>query len=825
MGRRERPLESGPLHDFARELRELRAATGLTYRALARKAGYSASALSAAASGDGLPTLDVLLAYAGACGADMAAWEQRWREVAATLRRTNPALLPGPIPGLAGQQPVNPLAGGEFPAAGGADVPPGEVPAAGTDLPTAGTDLPTAGADVPAAAGVGVPGEVPAAAGPAGQQLPGQSAAAERQAPGDPAHQEPRPGQGSVPRSSGLAWLDGLMDGLLPLSDTDPRRVGRVVVAARLGAGAMGQVYLGRTQTGEPVAVKVVRAELAEDAVFRRRFRRELHALSEVHSPYTGPLSDGDADAQRPWLATAYTPAVTLQEAVDVHGPLPPQAVCYLAAAVTRALAAIHAAGIVHRDLKPSNVLLTADGVQVIDFGIARAAEGTSLTVSGAHVGSAAFMAPEQATGGPVGPAADVFALGCLLAYALTGVPPFGEGRTEAVLYRVVHQPPDLSLVHALTSADNELDNLGQLINACLDKDPAGRPAAAGIPGRYRSAARTPVPGWLPVPVEAMVTRRGAAAAAALRQAGPDDADAAGQATGTGNGGRRIVRQVRLGLAPVILAGAAITAYAILSAGGRGPTQIVPDHTPGSPSSPGSSGSPNRVGTSTGTGPGTITGGHATGQTSGGGSGPGGSGGSGGGSGPGGSGGSGGGSGPGAKPGSGGGGPGTGHKNAPAGPPPAPTHFNAVAGEGCPTSGGQGTYHGTGWTDNAPGGSTANGCNGTFATAWVDNGRRHPNTTYDWWFHTGLGSSTCDVQVYIPDGTDTQTGGHAVNYHVYDGSGSVGKFQINQSTHRARWVDGHSYGISGGALRIEVDNIAGGDHQVAADALKVSCAI
>jgi hypothetical protein len=289
----------------------------------------------------------------------------------------------------------------------------------------------------------------------------------------------------------------------------------------------MGQVYLGRASTGEPVAVKAVRAELAEDPVFRRRFQRELHALGEVRSPYTGPVADGDADAQRPWLATAYTPAVTLQDAVDAHGPLPPPVVCCLAAAIARALAAIHAADIVHRDLKPSNVLLTADGVQVIDFGIARAAEGTSLTASGAQVGSAAFMAPEQATGGPVGPAADVFALGCLLAYALTGVSPFGGGRTEAVLYRVVHQPPDLALVHALTSADKELDNLGQLISACLDKDPAHRPGAADIPGRYPSAARTPGPGWLPGPVAAMVSRRGAAAAAALRAAGSDNGEVA----------------------------------------------------------------------------------------------------------------------------------------------------------------------------------------------------------------------------------------------------------------------------------------------------------
>ncbi len=475
MGRRERPLSPGPLHDFAYDLRELRAATGLTYRALERKAGYSASALSAAASGDALPTLNVLLAYVQACGGHPDVWEERWHALAATLSRTHPALVPD----------GEPRSGGPVPAAA---------------MPSPGR---------------------PREEGVAREDLTAQAEpSAERAGPGA----QPGPDEPATPWPlDGLAPLDGHAppDGLAPLGGHDPRQIGMVVLAARLGAGTMGQVYLGRTPAGDAVAVKVIRAELADDATFRRRFRREARALGEIRSPYTAALAASDTEAARPWLATAYVPALSLEEAVAAAGPLPPQAVGQLAGVISRALAATHAAGLVHRDLKPSNVLLTADSAQVIDFGIARAAEGSRLTAAGAHAagahaGSAAFMAPEQAAGAPAGLAADVFALGSLLAYAMTGTPPFGEGRADAVAYRIVHQAPDLAAVTTLTSAAGDLDDLRDLIHACLDKNPAHRPVPDAIPGRYPSAASAPGPGWLPAVLSARIAQRGAAALSSL---------------------------------------------------------------------------------------------------------------------------------------------------------------------------------------------------------------------------------------------------------------------------------------------------------------------
>ena len=190
----------------------------------------------------------------------------------------------------------------------------------------------------------------------------------------------------------------------------------------------MGRVYLASTPAGRPVAVKVVRPELGDDQVFRARFRQEIQAARRVHGLYTAQVLDADPAATPPWLVTAYVPGPSLQEAVTGHGPMPEAMAFRLVAGIAEALQAIHSAGVVHRDLKPSNVLLAPDGPRVIDFGIARALEATSLTRSGMMVGSPQFMAPEQILDKPVTPAIDVFALGSLAAYAVLGRPPFGTG-------------------------------------------------------------------------------------------------------------------------------------------------------------------------------------------------------------------------------------------------------------------------------------------------------------------------------------------------------------------------------------------------------------
>ncbi|MFJ6049071.1 serine/threonine-protein kinase [Streptomyces sp. NPDC092307] len=257
-----------------------------------------------------------------------------------------------------------------------------------------------------------------------------------------------------------------------PLRADDPSTVAGYRLAARLGAGGMGRVYLSHTQGGRPVAIKVVRPELAEDPAFRRRFRREVEAARRVRGAYTAELIDADADATTPWLATLYVPGPSLAQAVARRGPLPVPAVLWLMAGVAEALQAIHGAGIVHRDLKPSNVLLAADGPRVIDFGISLASDTTAHTATGATIGTPQYMSPEQASAGEVTTAADVFALGQTAAFAALGEPLYGTGPSATVLYRIVHSEPDLSRVPR---------ELRPLLARCLATDPQERATPAEI--------------------------------------------------------------------------------------------------------------------------------------------------------------------------------------------------------------------------------------------------------------------------------------------------------------------------------------------------------
>ena len=256
-----------------------------------------------------------------------------------------------------------------------------------------------------------------------------------------------------------------------PLRGEDPRRVGRYRLVARLGAGGMGQVFLGFSPAGRPMAVKVVHPELARDQAFLNRFRQEVAAARKVSGAYTAPVVDaGDGDL--PWLATTLVVGPSLADAVEQQGPLPEISVWRLAAGLAEALAEVHSCGLVHRDLKPSNVLLAADGPRVIDFGISRALDGTRVTGTGMLVGTPAFMSPEQASGAPVGPASDVFSFGGVLTFAAIGSGPFGDGSPVAIIYRVVHDTPMLT---GLPGA------LSDLVTRCLAKRPEDRATLAEL--------------------------------------------------------------------------------------------------------------------------------------------------------------------------------------------------------------------------------------------------------------------------------------------------------------------------------------------------------
>jgi Protein kinase domain len=273
------------------------------------------------------------------------------------------------------------------------------------------------------------------------------------------------------------------MEGLEP---GDPQRVGRYRLLKRLGTGAMGQVYLGQSPSGRLVAVKIIRTELADNTSFRQRFSQEVRAARRVSGIFTAPVVDANPDAPQPWMVTAFVSGPSLAEAVATRGPMPVSTVLMLAAGLAEGLGAVHAAGVVHRDLKPSNVLLASDGPRIIDFGISRSAGSAGPTQAGGIIGSPGFMSPEQAMGEPVGPPADIFSLGSVLAFAATGEPPFGDGPPSALLYRAVHGEP------AIRSLSPELR---PLVARCLLADPAARPTTDELLGELGEA--TPTQGWL----------------------------------------------------------------------------------------------------------------------------------------------------------------------------------------------------------------------------------------------------------------------------------------------------------------------------------------
>ncbi|WP_327320149.1 bifunctional serine/threonine-protein kinase/ABC transporter substrate-binding protein [Streptomyces sp. NBC_01235] len=349
-----------------------------------------------------------------------------------------------------------------------------------------------------------------------------------------------------------------------PLRGADPARIAGYRLLRRLGAGGMGVVYLARSPGGALAAVKVIRAAYADDAGFRARFRREVETAGRVANPWVVPLLAADPDAESPWLATAFVPGPSLSEAVQECGPLPHGTVRVLGARLAEALDAVHGAGLVHRDVKPGNVLLAVDGPRMIDFGIARMPEDTALTASGMVVGSPGFLSPEQAQGRgrEIGPASDVFSLGCLLAYAVTGERPFGHGSAAEMLLRTVHDEPDLDGVPA---------PLLPLLRGCLAKEPGSRPAVAAVQRALDGVGEGG--GWLPESLTRLIARRSAAVlalpaveatevSAASGALGATVADAPhGDETAVGPGGATRRRFLVLGSVAGVLAAGGTAAW------------------------------------------------------------------------------------------------------------------------------------------------------------------------------------------------------------------------------------------------------------------------
>ncbi|WP_240487259.1 serine/threonine-protein kinase [Actinomadura flavalba] len=292
-----------------------------------------------------------------------------------------------------------------------------------------------------------------------------------------------------------------------PLVPGDPPALGAHRVLARLGVGEMGRVYLAVAPDGGKLAVKVIRPEFAADADFVRLLGAAVADARRVRGRFVAPVLDADTVTAPPWVASAHVAGPSLAEMVVSLGPLPEPTVRVLFAAAAEALTAVHAAGVVHRDLKPSNVLLAPDGPRVLDFGFAGAADALPLAGSGIRAGAPQFMAPEQARGEDATPAVDVFALASVVAFAATGRTPFGDGAASAVLYRVVHEEPDLSGCP---------DALLPLLERCLSKEPSQRPDPADI--RTELGLPDDLTGWLP---EDVTRRLGAYSADPPRPMGP----------------------------------------------------------------------------------------------------------------------------------------------------------------------------------------------------------------------------------------------------------------------------------------------------------------
>ncbi|MFJ5302777.1 serine/threonine-protein kinase [Streptomyces sp. NPDC088350] len=296
----------------------------------------------------------------------------------------------------------------------------------------------------------------------------------------------------------------GNADHLRPLGPDDPRDVAGYRLLARIGEGGMGSVYLSRTRGNQPVALKVIRREYAQDEGFRRRFEQEATSARRVQGYHIVPVVDHDTTGPQPWLATVYVPGLALDRVLALHGPLPLPTVLHLTGCAAEALHAVHKAGVIHRDLKPSNILIGSDGPWIIDFGIARAADATRLTRSGGLIGTPQYMSPEHAGGQEQTPAADVFSLGLIAAVAATGRHPYGDSGAITLAAKIANtefRPPDLT---------SYPEPLRSVLERTLAADPAARPAPSELAALCQELAERPLRDfgdWLPAVVAADIAR------------------------------------------------------------------------------------------------------------------------------------------------------------------------------------------------------------------------------------------------------------------------------------------------------------------------------
>ncbi|MEU6414091.1 protein kinase [Microbispora sp. NPDC046933] len=271
----------------------------------------------------------------------------------------------------------------------------------------------------------------------------------------------------------GTAPQNGMPPGVRPLTVGDPVVIGRYLLLGRLGSGGMGVVYLAEHPAGGYVALKTPHPVHLGDPTLRARFAEEVAFSRRVVPFCTAAVLEDGLDGDRPYLVTEYVPGPALSQVVAARGPLTPDLAYGVALGTAAALMATHQAGLVHRDLKPGNVLLSPRGPFVIDFGIARDLDvAMAHTQAGQIMGSPGWVAPERLRGHHAIPASDVFSWGCLVAFAATGLHPFGAGDLDVLTRRILVEEPRIDTVPK---------PLRDGVAAALRREPADRPDAARL--------------------------------------------------------------------------------------------------------------------------------------------------------------------------------------------------------------------------------------------------------------------------------------------------------------------------------------------------------
>src|SRR5215218_1510998 len=263
--------------------------------------------------------------------------------------------------------------------------------------------------------------------------------------------------------------------------------VGPYQLEGVLGEGGMGMVYKAVDVDGKPVALKLIRSELARDDIFRRRFDREARIARRIENPHLVPVLQKGEHEGLPYLAQSFIDDGNLEDRIKRHGRLRLEFTLGVCAQVADGLDALHAGGLIHRDVKPANILLDKEGVAYItDFGLAKDSQGSLLTRPGQALGSVDYMAPEQIRSEPVGPTTDVYALGCVVFECLTGAPPFADRRgMRVVLWAHLQDPPGnpCDIEPAIPA------EVGAVVLRALEKDEQRRPRSASEFARMLQAA------------------------------------------------------------------------------------------------------------------------------------------------------------------------------------------------------------------------------------------------------------------------------------------------------------------------------------------------